>query len=79
MIEELQNVWLRETSPGVVRMDHDSDQHDDRAIALVLAASKLIERPIGKGSAACDGEPILGPGEAPLDDQRGLPALTAGF
>jgi hypothetical protein len=32
-------------NPGVVRIDHDLDQHDDRAIALALAASKLLDRP----------------------------------
>jgi phage terminase large subunit-like protein len=38
LLEELANVRLRETSPGVLRMDHDPDGHDDRAIALALAA-----------------------------------------
>jgi phage terminase large subunit-like protein len=46
LIEELSNVRLRETSPGVVRMDHDPDKHDDRAIALSLAAHRLVERPV---------------------------------
>ena len=43
LLDELRNVRLRETSPGVLRMDHDADQHDDRAIALALAASKLLD------------------------------------
>jgi hypothetical protein len=43
LIEELMNVRLRETSPGVLRMDHDPDKHDDRAVALGLAALSLIE------------------------------------
>lgn len=34
---ELRNVRLRETSPGVYRLDHDHGRHDDRAIALALA------------------------------------------
>ena len=38
LIEELANVRLRETSPGVFRLDHDADQHDDRAVSLALAA-----------------------------------------
>jgi len=44
LLEELANVRLRETSPGVLRMDHDPDKHDDRAIALALAAHRLLER-----------------------------------
>jgi hypothetical protein len=44
LLEELTNVRLRETSPGVLRMDHDPDKHDDRAIALALAAHRLLER-----------------------------------
>jgi non-ribosomal peptide synthetase component F len=43
LIDELAAVRLRETSPGVVRMDHAAGQHDDRAIAVALAASRLIE------------------------------------
>jgi hypothetical protein len=38
-------VRLRESSPGVFRLDHDRDRHDDRAVALALAASYLVERP----------------------------------
>lgn len=47
LLEELGNVRLRETSPGVLRMDHDPDKHDDRAIALALAAHRLLERAPG--------------------------------
>jgi hypothetical protein len=42
LIDELANVRLREVSPGVFRMDHDPDQHDDRAVALALAAYELL-------------------------------------
>jgi phage terminase large subunit-like protein len=44
LIGELANVRLRETSPGTYRLDHDPDKHDDRAIALALAAHHLVER-----------------------------------
>jgi phage terminase large subunit-like protein len=54
LLEELANVRLRETSPGVLRMDHDPDKHDDRAIALALAAHRLLER-------APSGDVALGP------------------
>lgn len=43
LIDELVNVRLRETSPGVFRLDHDRGKHDDRAIALALAAHHLID------------------------------------
>jgi len=46
LLDELGNVRLRETSPGVLRMDHDPDKHDDRAIALSLAALALVENPV---------------------------------
>jgi phage terminase large subunit-like protein len=42
--DELANVRLRETSPGVYRLDHDQGRHDDRAIALGLAAFYLSQR-----------------------------------
>jgi phage FluMu gp28-like protein len=44
LLDELANVRLRETSPGVLRMDHDPDKHDDRAIALAMAAHDLLNR-----------------------------------
>lgn len=45
LIDELAAVELRETSPGVMRMDHAAGAHDDRAIALGMAAIRLLERP----------------------------------
>lgn len=45
LLDELANVRLRQTSPGVVRLDHDSDRHDDRAVALALAAHALLAKP----------------------------------
>lgn len=49
LLDELGHVRLRESSPGVVRMDHDSGRHDDRAIAQALATTELVERPTGRG------------------------------
>lgn len=43
LLDELANVRLRETAPGVLRIDHDPDKHDDRAIALALAAFCLVD------------------------------------
>lgn len=45
LADELANLRLRETSPGVMRLDHDPDRHDDRAVALALAAHRLLESP----------------------------------
>lgn len=42
LIDELANLRLRETAPGVLRIAHDPDKHDDRAIALALAAQQLV-------------------------------------
>jgi hypothetical protein len=44
LLDELRNLRVRETSPGVYRLDHDRDRHDDRGVALALAASRLVER-----------------------------------
>ncbi len=41
--EELSHVRLRENSLGVIRMDHDSGRHDDRAVAIALCAKGLLE------------------------------------
>jgi hypothetical protein len=43
LIDELANLRLRETAPGVLRIEHDPDKHDDRAISLALAAQRIIQ------------------------------------
>jgi hypothetical protein len=45
LLDELAAVRLRETSPGVHRLDHDAGRHDDRAVALALGAEHLLSRP----------------------------------
>ncbi len=49
LLDELRNVRLRESTPGVLRLDHDPDRHDDRVIALALAASHVVEGMRGLG------------------------------
>jgi hypothetical protein len=44
LIDELMMVRLRESAPGVYRLDHDSGHHDDRAVSLGLAALALTEK-----------------------------------
>jgi len=47
LVDELANVRLKETLPGLVRVEHDPGRHDDRAVALGMAATALVERPGG--------------------------------
>jgi hypothetical protein len=43
LLDELAHVRLRENSPGVYRLDHDANRHDDRAVALALAVTTLLQ------------------------------------
>lgn len=43
LLDELAHVRLRESSPGVFRLDHDSGRHDDRAVALGLVTTLLLQ------------------------------------
>lgn len=52
LFDELSGVQLREVSPGVLRMDHSEGRHDDRAIALSLAAQDILEHAPREYSAA---------------------------
>ena len=42
LIDELAHVNVKETSLGMVALDHDAGRHDDRAIALALSAHHLL-------------------------------------
>lgn len=42
LFDELSRVRLRETTPGVYRLDHAEGQHDDRAVALGLCVVRLM-------------------------------------
>jgi hypothetical protein len=52
LLDELRNVRLEERAPGVVRLAHDPDRHDDRAVALAMAVHRLVEEPIGPSGEA---------------------------
>ena len=43
LLEELSHLRLRESSPGVVRLDHTSGRHDDQAVPLALACRPLAQ------------------------------------
>jgi phage terminase large subunit-like protein len=45
LIDELINLRIREPQPGIFRIDHDPQHHDDRAIAIALAAQQLLNNP----------------------------------
>lgn len=49
LLDELRHVRIVERSPGVFRLDHDAGRHDDRAIALALAAATLQREPDAPG------------------------------
>jgi phage terminase large subunit-like protein len=61
LISEIASVRLRETSPGVVRMDHAPGAHDDQAIALSMAAAHVVDntrRPSGASMRLVRAGPI---------------------
>ncbi len=62
LIDELLNVRLRETSPNVYRLDHDADQHDDRAVAVAMALVDLTTAPRG-------GRPVIFGDDKPGSDR----------
>jgi phage terminase large subunit-like protein len=49
LMDELANVRLQETLPGLVRVQHDPGRHEDRCVALGFAAVALLEKPFGGG------------------------------
>jgi hypothetical protein len=72
LLDELRNVRLRETAPGVVRLDHDSDGHDDRAVALAMAAHRIVEDPAGPPAYAGFYDDDTPPWDVPEGDLREL-------
>lgn len=45
LIDELANVRFLERGTGQYRLDHDAGRHDDRAVALAIAAVHLLDTP----------------------------------
>jgi phage terminase large subunit-like protein len=43
LLDELANVRLKETLPGMVRVEHDPGRHEDRVVALGFAATALVD------------------------------------
>jgi hypothetical protein len=61
LLDELATVRLRESTPGVYRLDHDASGHDDQAVALGLAALALTERTEGRGQIGTFGDRRIEP------------------
>ena len=59
LVDELAAVRLVERSPGPYRIDHDAGAHDDRAIALAMAAAYLVERGASRPAIAISAAHIL--------------------
>jgi phage terminase large subunit-like protein len=55
LLDELARVRLKETSAGLLRLDHVEGEHDDRATAIALAATKLVVEP-----GAPTRDPVMG-------------------
>jgi hypothetical protein len=49
LLDELANVRLQQTLPGLVRIEHDPGRHEDRCVALGFAAVPLVEKSGGGG------------------------------
>jgi len=70
LLDELAHVRLRESSPGVYRLDHDSGRHDDRAVALALAVTTLLQDPAGAGFAPGLAEMLMESSRRYVAEQR---------
>ena len=70
LFDELGRVRLRETSPGAVRLDHDSGEHDDQAVAIAIAVAVLQGKVQGEGRLLVPQGLVPGVGRA-----RGFPTL----
>ena len=69
LVAELGRVRLRESSPGAVRLDHDSGEHDDQAVAIAIAVAVLQGE--GSGGPATLSIPV---GRMPSTKPQGLGA-----
>jgi phage terminase large subunit-like protein len=86
LLNELGRVRLRETTPGVVRLSHDSGEHDDQAVACGMLCATFLAKPTSSvWSAAWGTLAGVGTEESPIErrarvaTQRGevVPQLPA--
>jgi hypothetical protein len=69
LVDELATVRLLHPGPGLWRLDHDPSRHDDRVIALALAAQWLLEHGANRPS-------WVWPSEQPAKLVKGLPTMA---
>ncbi len=69
LVDELAHVRLRRMGPGAYRLDHDRGRHDDRAVALALAATALLDQ---TGSGPARSSPVAGMQLPPMRGTGGL-------
>jgi phage terminase large subunit-like protein len=78
LLSELARVRLRETGIGQARLDHDSGDHDDQAVAIAILTAELIGNAKGPGAKewleqlgreqiAVGGPPMPGSVDTPSD------------
>jgi hypothetical protein len=66
-----------QTSPGVLRLDHDPDRHDDRAVAVALAAHELAGKT--QGGRATVSRAVGGPIARPKSGARAMRSVMLMF
>lgn len=77
LLDELAHVRLRESSPGVFRLDHDSGRHDDRAVCLALAVTTLLQDEVSGPVFVSYGVPPRGTTLGDIAYERG--EISAGY
>lgn len=74
LLDELLTVRLRESAPGVYRLDHDTGQRDDRAVSLGLGALALTEQSDGSAVIVWDSPAVADQGMLGVALWRGYAA-----
>jgi phage terminase large subunit-like protein len=69
---ELARVQIRETGPGLVRLDHKSGEHDDRAITLGMLASSMLSAPLRPKGPRMQGSSSYVPKTSPWRELAGF-------
>jgi hypothetical protein len=64
LVRELAALRLIERGPGLYRLDHDANKHDDMATSIGLAAHHLVEQPAAIVPTAAQWESLLLPQES---------------
>ena len=79
LLDELARVRLRESAPGVIRMDHNPGEHDDQAIAIALAAQELLARTSSRLTIATASELRIPLRSGPRPSTPAVPPVASPF